>query len=52
MNSNSKKNKAIAKGSDKMRDYSKESFFIKKADASKETLRKYPLPKELTTPRK
>ncbi|HEY9262132.1 hypothetical protein [Chitinophaga sp.] len=30
-----------------MRDYSQEEFFINKAAAAKETLAKYPLPKEL-----
>lgn len=34
-----------------MRDYSKEAFFIKKAETAKEELSKWGLPKELTAAR-
>lgn len=52
MNPGSKNKKTRAKGSAKVRNYGNESFFVKKAESSKEVMRKYALPKELTTPKK
>lgn len=52
MHEGAKNKKTRAKGPAKVRSYGNESFFIKKVESSKEVMRKYALPKELTTSKK